>query len=186
MSLKRKLKEIPLKRGAQNNNILLYLLIYKQLTVRNYIIIFLGLFLLTACGGTKDRISQKEDPYKFNFEKSSKLSQVLDMAEVQNKLVFVDIYTDWCLPCKLMDEDVFTHQETADFMNEHFVNYKIDAEKNEGPDIQVIYNVQAYPTLLFLDSKGRVIVEKLGAAYQTELIQLAKNALSNSDLGLLD
>ena len=154
--------------------------------MRIYTIVILGLLLLSACGGDKDRLSKHEDPYKFKFEKDAQLSKVLDKAEAQNKLVFVDVYTDWCLPCKLMDEDVFTHQETADFMNKHFVNYKIDAEKNEGPDIQVIYNIQAYPTLLFLDSKGKVIVQKIGAAYQTELIELAKSALSNSDLGLQD
>ncbi len=144
----------------------------------------LGILILVSCGGTKNRLSDQNNAFKFKFEKDDLLSKVLDKAAAQNKLVFVDVYTDWCLPCKLMDEDVFTHQETADFMNEHFVNYKIDAEKNEGPDIQIIYNIQAYPTLLFLDSKGKVILEKMGVAYHTELIELANQALTNADQGL--
>lgn len=112
---------------------------------------------------------------------SGKLMPVLEAAKAENKLVFVDFYTTWCLPCKLMDEDVFTDQEFGTFMNDNFINYKIDAEKGGGPDLALVYQVMVFPTLLFLDSNGRVLVRKDGAAYQTELRKLAAQAKVKSE-----
>ncbi len=150
------------------------------------LIMVVGLVSVQSCNSKKGLSSHDSSPYKFDFEQSNLLSTVLEKAETENKLVFVDIYADWCLPCKLMDEDVFTHQETADFMNDNFVNYKVDGEKGEGPDLLVIYAVQAYPTLLFLDHRGRVLVKKAGAAYHSELLDLAEEALSKNDIGSND
>jgi thioredoxin-related protein len=83
----------------------------------------------------------------------------------------------------MMDEEVFTHQETADIINKDFVSYKVDAEKNNGPIISFNYDVTKYPTLLFLDSKGRVLERKDGAVYHRELLTLAKNALDQVTIG---
>ncbi len=138
-------------------------------------------FLIMSCGGSKD-LAENEDRFKFDFIESKTLAPVLDLAKAENKLVFVDLYADWCLPCKLMEEDVFTHEETADFMNANFINYKVDGEKGEGPDLVMIYEVQAYPTLLFLDHRGRVLTRKMGAAYHRELLELAEEAISLKDL----
>ena len=112
--------------------------------------------------------------------KSDKLMPVLEVAKSENKLVFVDFYTTWCLPCKLMDEDVFTDEEFGDYMNDNFINYKIDAEKGGGPDLALLYQVMVFPTLLFLDADGNVLVRKDGAAYQTELRSLASKAQAES------
>lgn len=108
--------------------------------------------------------------------KSEKLMPVLEAAKAENKLVFVDFYTNWCLPCKLMDEDVFTDEEFAEYMNANFINYKVDAEKANGPNLALIYQVMAFPTLLFLDGDGKVLVRKVGAAYQTELRSMGEQA----------
>lgn len=116
-------------------------------------------------------------PYTFNFMESNNLTDVIDQAVSEDKLVFVDIYADWCLPCKLMDKDVFTDRRLAEYFNENFINYKVDAETPNGADLVYLYNVQGYPTLLFLDGKGRVLERKDGAAYQTEMYRLADEAL---------
>ena len=113
------------------------------------------------------------------FTPSDNLTAVLDMAAGKEKLVFVDFYTTWCLPCKLMDEDVFTDKGIGELMNDNFINYKIDAEKGNGPNLALLYQVNVFPTLLFLDEKGRVLVRKEGAAYQTELRSLAEEAMAN-------
>lgn len=149
-------------------------------------LIFIGLFVsLTAC---KSKQVQEEIIIKsgVNFLNNKTLSSVLDRAESENKLIFLDIYTDWCLPCKLMDEEVFTDKSTADFMNDRFLNYKVNAEKGEGPDLNYLYEVEVYPTLLFLDSKGRIIVRNDGAAFHTELKNLADQALMNGVVGCID
>jgi thiol:disulfide interchange protein len=55
--------------------------------------------------------------------------QVMAEAKKQEKLIFVDAYTTWCGPCKVMAQNVFTQKEVGDFYNRYFVNYKLDMEK---------------------------------------------------------
>ncbi len=124
-----------------------------------------------------------KEPAKVQFTKSDKLMPILADAKEQNKLVFVDFYTTWCLPCKLMDEDVFTDEDLANYMNKNFINYKVDAEEVNGANLALLYQVVAFPTLLFLDSEGTVLVRKVGAAYQTELKAMGDQALSEAAMG---
>ena len=140
------------------------------------IIVFasLSLFFLN-CKSTK-QVTAIEG---VDFVPSDNLTDVLEMAASKDKLVFVDFYTTWCLPCKLMDEDVFTDKNLGNFMNDNFISYKIDAEKGNGPNLALLYQVNVFPTLLFLDERGRVVVRKEGAAYQTELRSLAEEAMAN-------
>ena len=77
-----------------------------------------------------------------------------------------------------MEDDVFSDPAIASFMNDNFINYKVDAEKENGPLLSLVYEVQAYPTLVFVDYSGKVLVKKVGAAYQTELMSLAREALA--------
>jgi len=149
-------------------------------------VIVLLCLLFTSCKSNKHVLETKTkiNLTAVDFVKSDKLSKVLDIAKAKDKLVFVDFYTDWCLPCQLMDEDVFTDPDMADFLNDNFINYKINAEEGGGPDLSVIFEVKAYPTLLFLDHKGRVILRKQGAAYHTELKAMGMQALSHKDFGM--
>ena len=124
-----------------------------------------------------------KEPAKVQFTKSDKLMPILADAKEQNKLVFVDFYTTWCLPCKLMDEDVFTDEDLANYMNKNFINYKVDAEDVNGANLALLYQVVAFPTLLFLDTEGTVLVRKVGAAYQTELKAMGDQALSEVATG---
>ncbi len=112
---------------------------------------------------------------------AEKISEVIEVAERGEKLIFMDIYTDWCMPCKIMDEDVFTDKRLAEFYNERFVSYKVNAEKDSGPIIAELYAVQGYPTLLFLDRSGKVILRKAGVAYSREMYELAEECLRLSE-----
>lgn len=141
---------------------------------------------ISACKSSNAVLAEEESQGPgVHFVKTTKLSEALDKAAKEDKLVFVDIYTDWCLPCKLMDEDVFPDEQIAEILNENFINFKLDAEKNDGPILSELYQVQVYPTLLFLDTKGNIIVRKDGAAFHSELTNLANLALSNQDIGCL-
>ena len=40
---------------------------------------------------------------------------LLEKANKENKLVFVDCFTTWCGPCKWMAKNVFTNDTVADF-----------------------------------------------------------------------
>lgn len=157
-------------------------------------IIFLAFF--TGCSASKNLSNQPaSEPEKlevvspnttpavplFNFVASEKLSPLLERAKVENKIVFVDFYATWCLPCRVMEEEVYTDKNLEAFFNDRIINYKVDGEKDNGPNLVAIYEVTAYPTLLFLDSNGRVLERKDGAAYQTELRQMAERALAEND-----
>jgi len=144
-------------------------------------IIWLGLaFSLLTLGACKSKKGTTGEVKQtgVQFTSSQSLSAVLDQAAAENKLVFVDFYTTWCLPCRLMDEDVFPDRRLGDFMNENFINYKVDAEKGNGVNLATLYSVQGFPTLLFLDQKGNVLERKLGATYQREMFALGEAALA--------
>lgn len=52
--------------------------------------------------------------------------------ESENKLIFIDVYTDWCGWCKVMDKKTFTNAEVQSYMNDNFHNVKLDAEQKES------------------------------------------------------
>jgi len=79
-----------------------------------------------------------------------------------------------------MNEEVFTDKRLGKFYNENFVSYKVNAEKESGPIIAELYKVAGYPTLLFLDHKGKVLLKKNGVAYSREMYELAEEALAIS------
>jgi thiol:disulfide interchange protein len=133
----------------------------------------------------KPEIMEEEEivpaqPEKFlaiNFVESERLMPVLELAEAEQKMVFLDFYTDWCLPCKLMEDEVFTDKEIGDLMNQHFLSMKVNAEGENGRNLAAIFEIKAYPTLLFLDKKGNVLVKKVGAAFHSELKELVQQAI---------
>ena len=60
------------------------------------------------------------------------LEQAAAKAKAENKLVFMDCYTQWCGPCKKMAKDVFTQEMVGAYMNPKFVNIKVDMESDYG------------------------------------------------------
>lgn len=105
--------------------------------------------------------------------------EILQKAKEKNCPVFVDIYTEWCGPCKKMAKEIFIQKEAGDYFNAHFVNYKIDAEKGEGKTIARLFNVSSYPTCLFINADGKLISSFLGAQSVKKLISEGEKAIRN-------
>ncbi len=105
------------------------------------------------------------------------------LAESKNtgKPVFVDAYTTWCGPCKKMAKTVFTRADVGDFYNKHFVNYKMDMEKGEGPDFAKKYAVSSYPTLLFINAEGEILKKEKGARHPDNFIEMGRTVLFDED-----
>lgn len=110
----------------------------------------------------------------------------LEMAKKENKLIFLDAYTSWCGPCKMMAKDVFTRDSVADFFNATFYSVKYDMEKGEGPGLREKYNVDAFPTYLFIDGNGEVVHKIVGSMPPPKFIKEASKALTpeNTAYGL--
>lgn len=104
-----------------------------------------------------------------NF-RSISFDEALKAAKQENKLVFIDFYTDWCGPCKKMAKEVFPLKMVGNFMNAKFVNLKLNAEK-EGKELAARYKVSAYPTFVVLDAEGKAVAELKGAMDGPTFIQ---------------
>ena len=107
--------------------------------------------------------------------------EALALAQAEDKLIFVDAYTTWCGPCKLMAATVFTQSEVGNFFNEHFVCMKIDMEKEPGLNFQKKYPVRAYPTLYFIDGEGKAVHKGQGALPVKKLLDLGEKVLRKVD-----
>jgi thiol:disulfide interchange protein len=108
------------------------------------------------------------------------LSDVLAKAKAEKKLVFIDAYATWCGPCKLMDRNVFTHSETATFFNKNFISYKVNIEKDNGPTVQLLYEISTLPSLIFLDSNGKVLVREGNSVTINQLRSMAERAIAKA------
>ena len=104
---------------------------------------------------------------------------VLVQAKAQKKLIFVDIYTAWCGPCKEMDKKTFTDISVGDKFNARFINYKVDAEKGFGITLAKRYNVTSYPTCLFVDPSENLIYKQEGLLRAADLVKEADMVLNN-------
>lgn len=103
--------------------------------------------------------------------------KILSIAKQENKMVFVDCYTSWCGPCKMLAKNVFTNDSVADFYNKNFVCVKFDMEKGEGTVLRKRYQVEAYPSLLFVDAVGSLKHCVTGYMKPEQLVEQGKNVL---------
>lgn len=85
------------------------------------------------------------------------------IAQKENKLIFIDLFTTWCGPCKLMKKNTFTDEKIGKLFNKNFVNLAIDAEKDkDGLELVKKYKIVNYPSFLFLDKNGELIQYDFG------------------------
>lgn len=77
----------------------------------------------THCSYIED--DEKEKITWYDFESA------IDQNKEKKKLIFIDIYTNWCGWCKQMDRTTFLDPNVVSYMNEHFYAVKMDAESKE-------------------------------------------------------
>ena len=95
-------------------------------------------------------------------------------AQKEGKHIFIDFYTTWCGPCKIMAKKYFTLKSVGDVYNKKFICLKVDAEKGEGIQLAKQYGVSVYPTLVFTNEKGKLLKLVKGMHKETQLIELVK------------
>ncbi|MBI1837741.1 MAG: thioredoxin family protein [Flavobacteriia bacterium] len=123
----------------------------------------------------KNNFVKKQESTGIAFRHIS-LAEAKKQAVKSGQLIFIDAYTSWCGPCKRMAATTFKDEKVATYFNENFISLKIDVEKDvDGPEIEKMYKVQAYPTLLFINSKGKLEKNVVGFQDPDKLIAIAKS-----------
>ncbi len=145
--------------------------------MKNYTLtLFISFFSLYS-------FAQEQEGIKFL---DAEFGEVLALAELEGKLVFVDAYTDWCGPCKKMDKEVFSQNEVSAYYNANFLSVKINMEKGEGIALAEKYLIFAYPSLLFVNYDGTVAHRYAGYQDQKGLLALGETALGGNNLAALN
>ena len=106
-------------------------------------------------------------------------ASILEKAKKENKYVFIDAYTEWCGPCKMMARETFKTDTIANYFNKNFINYKMDMEKGEGIDFSKKYEVNCYPNLLLLDGSGKPVHRGAGYLKAKEFLVFGQDGLSD-------
>jgi thiol:disulfide interchange protein len=134
-----------------------------------------GLLLLAAglaspgCGRSRgSRGAEAPDPS--GVFSSLSYTQAIDEARAGNRLVMLDVYTDWCGWCKKMDRETFADRRVREALKD-FVALKVNAEKG-GRAVAERYEVRGYPTILFISPDGRVVRQVRGYVNADEMLRV--------------
>lgn len=99
------------------------------------------------------------------------LEQASAKAKAENKLIFLDCFTQWCGPCKKMSRDVFPQEQVGAFMNPRYVNLKIDMESAYGAPLAKKLQIQAYPTFVIFNADAQEIGRFVGGCAAEDFIK---------------
>ncbi len=96
-------------------------------------------------------------------------TEALKKAKETPKLIFVDMYADWCVPCRIMDANVYSDPTVASLLNSRFYPVKLNADAqdtimcdNQRKTVQRCYfdvwELSALPALVLVAPKGLSIL----------------------------
>ncbi len=119
------------------------------------------------------------------------------------KKIIVDVYTNWCGPCKLLDRNTFQNEQVAAFINENYYAVKFNAEgskeinyrgqaftnpnfdpnrkgRNSQHEFAAAMNIRGYPSIVFFDEDTNFIQPVVG--YKTpRQLEIYLKMISNDD-----
>lgn len=137
------------------------------------IIIFLGIFNRPEVANAIGNDEKANIETQVNFIENS-WTNAVEKAKKEHKYIFVDAYAVWCGPCKLLKATTFKDSKVAEYFNKNFVNLSLDMEKGEGVKLSEKWEIEAYPTLLIVDTEGKVITGNVGYITASDLLKFAQ------------
>ncbi len=102
-------------------------------------------------------------------------------AKQLNKPIFLDVGTEWCTACNLMEEKTYTDTAVINFINKNFIPIKADAEAQ--PDVGARFLEWGWPALIFLDSNGNQLKALQGNRQPQVFIPILKEFIANYKSG---
>ncbi len=99
-------------------------------------LLFLIILILSGCAAeAEDTQSTTDSPSEKAEVTWLELSDALKQQRHRPKPIFIDLYTDWCRWCKVMDQKTFADPEVARYLQENFYPVKFNSEK--APPINI-------------------------------------------------
>ena len=59
------------------------------------------------------------------------IEEAQEAAKKDPRPLFVDVYTNWCGPCKMLDRNTFSDPRVAEYVNRNFHPVKFNAESGD-------------------------------------------------------
>jgi thioredoxin-related protein len=152
---------------------LLFFLHLLQVRIHNYSFMkkYLPVLLIAMVGSVWAQEKTESIVKWMTFE------EAVEKSKTEKRKIFIDVYTDWCGWCKVMDKNTFTDPKIAALLNEKYYPVKFDAEQtadvvfkgttfkfvpygNKGAHqlaMALLNNQMSYPNFVFLDEEFRII-----------------------------
>jgi thioredoxin-related protein len=105
-------------------------------------------------------------------------AKAVEQAKKQKKMIFIDAYTSWCGPCRMLKQNTFTDKAAGEYFNKHFINIALDMEKGDGIAFAQKYQVAAYPTLFIMDADQKSVTTSEGYINAGQLIEFGKYVIN--------
>ena len=110
---------------------------------------------------------------KIELEWVPTYKEALKKSKKENKPVLIYFTgSDWCGPCKILDEKLFHTEKFKAISDNHLVLLEVDiprrrdllspAKMKENLSLQKKYKVRAFPTLMMVNHRGKKIGVKKG------------------------
>lgn len=130
--------------------------------------------------------------------------EALELQKKTPKKIMMDVYTNWCGPCKMLDKNTFQNKDVADYVNKNYYAVKFNGEGNESVtykqntfsnpnynpananrrnsahQLAQYFQITAYPTIVFIDEKGDLMFPLKGYQTPTQL-ELYLKMFGNDD-----
>jgi thioredoxin-related protein len=123
------------------------------------------------------RVSAQSESHYAGPVKWMSFEEAVEKSKVEKKKIFIDVFTDWCGWCKVMDKNTFPDSAIAKLLNENFYPVKWNAEQTQdivfrGTTFKfvsqgsrgyhqlaaaLLMNQMSYPNFVFLDEEFRII-----------------------------
>jgi len=130
------------------------------------------------------------------------MEDALEAQTKEPKKIFMDVYTNWCGPCKVLDKKTLHNKEVVNYINDNFYAVKFNAEGNDefeykgntfsnpnykegkkGRNSQHVFasslKITGYPTMAFFDENGDYIFPITGYHTPSQLEIYIKMVATN-------